>query len=47
VREQGEALIREIENVTSIEQAKAAAAKLKALGRAFVHERLSTKAIIE
>jgi adenine-specific DNA-methyltransferase len=66
-REEGEALIAEILNAESIEEAKAAAAKLKAMslpflnwaGKAerlsfhvptlplFVHERLSTKAIIE
>ncbi len=66
-REQGEALIREILDAPSIEQAKAAASKLKAMskpllnwaGKAerpsfevptlplFIHERLSTKAILE
>jgi adenine-specific DNA-methyltransferase len=66
-REQGEALIREILEAGSIEQAKASAAKLKAMSRPFmnwagkaerlsfevptlplfVHERLSTKAILE
>ena len=66
-REKGEALIRQILEAESLEQAKAAAAKLKAMsqpllnwaGKAervsldvptlplFVHERLSTKAIIE
>jgi adenine-specific DNA-methyltransferase len=66
-REQGEALIRQILDAGSIEQAKAAAEQLKALsgpflnwaGKAerlsfdvptlplFVHERLSTKAILE
>jgi adenine-specific DNA-methyltransferase len=66
-REQGEALLRDILEAESLEQAKASAAKLKALsqpflnwaGKAerlsfevptlplFVHERLSTKAIIE
>src|SRR5438105_3350714 len=66
-REEGEALIRQILEARSLEEAKAAAAKLKALGQPFldwagkaeqqsfdvptlplfVHERLSTKAIIE
>ncbi len=66
-REQGEALIRRVLEAKSLEQAKAAAAELKALGRPFlnwagkaerlsfdvptlplfVHERLSTKAILE
>jgi adenine-specific DNA-methyltransferase len=66
-REQGEALIREILEAKSLEAAKAAASRLKALGRPylnwagkaerlsfdvptlplFVHERLSTKAIID
>jgi hypothetical protein len=66
-REQGEALIREILETGSLEAAKAAASKLKAIskpllnwaGKAerlsftvptlplFVHERLSTKAILE
>lgn len=66
-REQGEALIRQIMEAGSLEEAKAAAGKLKALGKPFlnwsgkaerlsfdvptlplfVHERLSTKAIIE
>jgi adenine-specific DNA-methyltransferase len=66
-REHGEALIREILDAKTIDAAKAAAARLKALGRPFlnwagkaerlsfdvptlplfVHERLSTKAIIE
>jgi adenine-specific DNA-methyltransferase len=66
-REQGEALIRQIMEAESLEEAKAAAAKLKALGQPFlnwagkaerlsfdvptlplfVHERLSTKAILE
>jgi len=66
-REEGEALIRQILEAGSLEEAKAAAAKLKALGQPFldwagkaeqqsfdvptlplfVHERLSTKAIIE
>lgn len=66
-REQGEALIAQIRNATSLEEAKAAADKLAALGRPFlnwagkaerlsfdvptlplfVHERLSTKAILE
>jgi len=66
-REQGEALIREILEAGTLEEAKAAAAKLKALGKPFlnwtgkaehfsfeiptlplfIHERLSTRAIIE
>lgn len=66
-REQGEALIRQIMEAASLDEAKAAAAKLKALGQPFfnwagkaerlsfdvptlplfVHERLSTKAILE
>jgi adenine-specific DNA-methyltransferase len=66
-REQGEALIRQILDAKTIDQAKAAAQQLKALGKPFlnwagkaerlsfdvptlplfVHERLSTKAIIE
>ena len=66
-REQGEALIREILEAETLETAKAAAAKLKAMSKPFlnwagkaerlsfdvptlplfVHERLSTKAIIE
>lgn len=66
-REQGEALIRQILDADSIEQAKAAAEQLRALSRPFlnwagkaerlsfdiptlplfVHERLSTKAILE
>lgn len=66
-REQGEALIAQIRNATTLEEAKAAADKLAALGRPFldwtgkaerlsfdvptlplfVHERLSTKAILE
>ena len=66
-REQGEALIAKIRNATTLEEAKAAADKLAALGRPFldwtgkaerlsfdvptlplfVHERLSTKAILE
>ena len=66
-REEGEALIRQILEADSIEEAKIAAAKLKAMsapflnwsGKAeqrefdvptlplFIHERLSTKAIIE
>ncbi|MFH1574425.1 MAG: site-specific DNA-methyltransferase, partial [Acidobacteriota bacterium] len=66
-REQGEALIRQVLDAATIEQAKAAAEKLKALGKPFlnwagkaerlsfdvpalplfVHERLSTKAILE
>src|SRR5438105_3759768 len=66
-RERGEVLLRHILEADSIEAAKAAAEKLKALGRPFlnwagkaerlsfdvptlplfVHERLSTKAIIE
>jgi adenine-specific DNA-methyltransferase len=66
-RERGEALIREILDAKSIEDAKAAASKLKAISKPFlnwagkaerlsfevptlplfVHERLSTKAILE
>src|SRR6266536_5621566 len=66
-REQGEALIREILEAKRIEEAKAAASKLKAMGKPFlnwagkaerlsfevptlplfIHERLSTKAILE
>ena len=66
-REQGEALIQKILDAGKIEEAKAAAAKLKALSKPFlnwagkaerlsfdvptfplfIHERLSTKAIIE
>lgn len=66
-REQGEALIRQILEADTVEQAKAAAQQLKGLGRPFlnwagnaerlsfdvptlplfVHERLSTKAILE
>ncbi|MFH1490442.1 MAG: site-specific DNA-methyltransferase [Pseudomonadota bacterium] len=66
-REEGEALIKEILDAESLDQAKAAAAKLKAMsapflnwsGKAersefevptlplFIHERLSTRAIIE
>jgi hypothetical protein len=66
-REQGEALLRQVLEAATLEDAKAAAAKLRALGRPFlnwagkaerlsfdvptlplfVHERLSTKAIIE
>jgi adenine-specific DNA-methyltransferase len=66
-REQGEALIRELLEAGSLETAKAAAAKLKAMSKPFlnwagkaerlsfdvptlplfVHERLSTKAIVE
>lgn len=66
-REQGEAAIREILEAQTIEQAKVAAAKLKAMSRPFlnwagkaerlsfevptlplfIHERLSTKAILE
>jgi adenine-specific DNA-methyltransferase len=66
-REEGEALIRDILDASSIEEAKSAAAKLKAMsipflnwsGKAeqaqfdvptlplFIHERLSTQAIIE
>ena len=66
-REQGEALIRQVFEAESLEQAKAAASKLKAIsepflnwaGKAerlsfdvpslplFIHERLSTKAILE
>jgi adenine-specific DNA-methyltransferase len=66
-REEGEALIRQILDAKTIDQAKAAAQQLKALGKPFlnwagkaerlsfdvptlplfVHERLSTKAIIE
>ena len=66
-REQGEALIREILEAETIESAKAAASKLKAMSKPFlnwagkaerlsfdvptlplfIHERLSTKAILE
>ncbi|HYK92167.1 MAG TPA: site-specific DNA-methyltransferase [Acidobacteriota bacterium] len=66
-REQGEALIRTMVEASTLEEAKAAAEKLKALGKPFlnwagkaerlsfdvptlplfVHERLSTKAILE
>jgi adenine-specific DNA-methyltransferase len=66
-RVEGEALIRQILEAASLEDAKAAAAKLKAMGQPFldwagkaerlsfdvptlplfVHERLSTKAIIQ
>jgi adenine-specific DNA-methyltransferase len=66
-REQGEALIAAIQSASTLEEAKAAADKLAALGRPFldwadkaerlsfdvptlplfVHERLSTKAILE
>ncbi len=66
-REQGEALIRNLLDAGTLEEAKAAAEKLKALGKPFlnwagkaerlsfdvptlplfVHERLSTKAILE
>ena len=66
-REEGEALLRAIEEATTLEEAKAAAARLKALSRPFlnwtgkaerrsfdvptlplfVHERLSTRAILE
>src|SRR5437773_7072315 len=66
-REQGETLIKEILDASSIEQAKAAASKLKAMSKPFlnwagkaerlsfevptlplfIHERLSTKAILE
>jgi adenine-specific DNA-methyltransferase len=66
-REQAEAHIREIDETENLDEAKAAAAKLKALGQPFlnwagkaerlsfdvptlplfVHERLSTKAILE
>lgn len=66
-REQGEALIRQIMEAESLDKAKAAATKLRALGQPFlnwagkaerlsfdvptlplfVHERLSTKAILE
>src|SRR6266542_2286518 len=66
-RERGEALIREILDAKAIEEAKAAASKLKAMSKPFlnwagkaerlsfevptlplfVHERLSTKAILE
>ncbi len=66
-REQGEALIKQVLDAKSLEEAKAAASKLKALSRPFlnwagkaerlsfdvptlplfIHERLSTKAIIE
>lgn len=67
VREQGEALVRQVLESETLEQAKAAASKLKAIsnpflnwaGKAerlsfdvpslplFIHERLSTKAILE
>src|SRR5881296_3564065 len=66
-REQGEALIKQILEAGKVEEAKAAAAKLKALSKPFlnwagkaerlsfdvptlplfIHERLSTKAILE
>ena len=66
-RERGEALIREIADAKTLDEAKAAAAKLKGMSRPFlnwagkaerlsfdvpslplfVHERLSTKAILE
>ncbi len=66
-REQGEALVREVLEADSLEKAKAAASKLKALSKPFlnwagkaerlsfdvptlplfIHERLSTKAILE
>ena len=66
-REQGEALIRQVLEAESLEQAKAAASKLKAISKPFldwagkaerlsfdvpslplfIHERLSTKAILE
>jgi len=66
-RERGEALIREVLEAKSIEEAKAAASKLKAMSKPFlnwagkaerlsfevptlplfIHERLSTKAILE
>lgn len=66
-REQGEALVRQVLESESLEQAKAAASKLKALSKPFlnwagkaerlsfdvpslplfIHERLSTKAILE
>jgi adenine-specific DNA-methyltransferase len=66
-REQGEALIREVLDARSLEEAKVAAAKLKAMSKPFlnwsgkaerlsfdvptlplfIHERLSTKAILE
>lgn len=66
-REQGEALIRQILEAQTLEEAKAAASKLKSLSKPFlnwagkaerlsfdvptlplfIHERLSTKAIIE
>ena len=66
-REQGEALLREVLEAKTLEEAKAAAAKLKALAKPFlnwagkaerlsfdvptlplfVHERLSTRAILE
>lgn len=66
-REQGEALIKQVLNAKSLEEAKAAASKLKSLSKPFlnwagkaerlsfdvptlplfIHERLSTKAIIE
>src|SRR6202789_71628 len=66
-REQGEALIRETLEATTLEEAKSAASKLKAISKTFlnwagkaerlsfdvptlplfIHERLSTKAILE
>ena len=66
-RERGEALIREVLDADSLEKAKAAGAKLKAMSKPFlnwagkaerlsfevptlplfIHERLSTKAILE
>ncbi len=66
-REQGEALVRQVLEAESLEQAKAAASKLKAISKPFlnwagnaerlsfdvpslplfIHERLSTKAILE
>lgn len=66
-REQGEALIKQVLDAKSLEEAKAAASKLKSLSKPFlnwagkaerlsfdvptlplfIHERLSTKAIIE
>ena len=66
-REQGETLIKQVLNAKSLEEAKAAASKLKSLSKPFlswagkaerlsfdvptlplfIHERLSTKAIIE
>jgi len=66
-REQGEALIQQTLNATTLEEAKAAASKLKAMSKPFlnwagkaerlsfdvptlplfIHERLSTKAILE